>query len=183
MIKAKKFIDRGYEFDAIPKRKSKYKPFAYVCLFLALIPIISYFIFNGTTLVLAIISMFTDMNANSLETMQWAGFENFARLFQDTRFWKSWGVTLILATSQFVTLFIALIITIAMRYSMKSVRFQPTASAYVKSGSMNVTEARDLFLYSHVDRRVRQKESSSGGGSKTHTSSSGRSHGGGGGKF
>lgn len=88
-----------------------------------------------------------------------------------------------LSRALLIGLFIALIITIAMRYSMKSVRFQPTASAYVKSGSMNVTEARDLFLYSHVDRRVRQKESSSGGGSKTHTSSSGRSHGGGGGQF
>lgn len=81
-----------------------------------------------------------------------------------------------------IGLFIAVIITLAMRYSMKSVRFQPTASAYVKSGSMHVTEARDLFLYSHVDRRVREKSSSSGG-SRTHTSSSGRTHGGGGGKF
>lgn len=96
-----------------------------------------------------------------------------------------------------IGLFIAIIITAAMRYSMKSVRFQPTASAYIKNGSMNVTKAKDLFLYSHVDRRVREKSSSSGGskthtsssgrshggGSKTHTSSSGSSHGGGGGKF
>lgn len=82
-----------------------------------------------------------------------------------------------------IGLFIAVIITLAMRSSMKSVHFQPAAAAYVKSGSMNVTEAKDLFLYSHVDRRVREKSSSSGGGSKTHTSSSGRSHGGGGGKF
>lgn len=122
MLTAKKFIDSGYEFDPIPKKKSRYKPFAYVCLFLAFIPIISYFVFNGTTLVLAVISMFTDMNANSLETMTWVGFDNFAKLFQDTRFWKSWGVTLILATSQFVTLFIALIIAYLLEQKVKGAK-------------------------------------------------------------
>ena len=81
-------------------------------------------------------------------------------------------------------LFAAGIITLAMRCSMKSVRSQPAAAAYVKRGSMHVTESRDLFLYSHIDRKVRQKESSaSHGGSRTHTSSSGRTHGGRGGKF
>ena len=68
--------------------------------------------------------------------------------------------------------------------SRKEPRVLPTAAAYVKRGSMNVTQARDLYLYSHVDRQVRQKESSSsGGGSRTHRSSSGRTHGGRGGKF
>ena len=89
-----------------------------------------------------------------------------------------------LSRALFIGLFFAVIITLVMRYSMKSVRFQPTAAAYVKRGSMNVTQARDLYLYSHVDRQVRQKESSSsGGGSRTHRSSSGRTHGGRGGKF
>ncbi len=83
-----------------------------------------------------------------------------------------------------IGLFAAVIITLAMRYSMKSVRFEPAAAAYVKRGSMQVTESRDLFLYAHTDKRVRQKESSgSGGGSRTHTSSSGRTHGGRGGTF
>ncbi|MDE7184029.1 MAG: TPM domain-containing protein [Lachnospiraceae bacterium] len=80
-------------------------------------------------------------------------------------------------------LFAAVMITLIMRCSMKSVRLQPTATAYVKRGSMHVTESRDLFLYSHVDRSMRQEQRSSGGGSQTHTSSSGRTHGGRGGKF
>ncbi len=88
-----------------------------------------------------------------------------------------------LSRALLIGLLIAVIVTATMCYNMKSVRFQPAASAYIKSGSMNVTEKRDLFLYSHVDRTVRQKSSSSGGGSSTHTSSSGKSHGGGGGKF
>lgn len=82
-----------------------------------------------------------------------------------------------------IGLFLAVITTVVMRFNMKSVQSQPTASAYIKNGSMHVTESRELFLYSHVDRKVRQKESSSSGGSKTHVSSSGRTHGGGGRKF
>lgn len=80
----------------------------------------------------------------------------------------------------------ALVITLLMKSKMKSVRFQPAAAEYIKNGSMRVTESRDLFLYSHVDRRAKPKNDSSShssSGSHTHSSSSGRSHGGGGGKF
>ena len=65
---------------------------------------------------------------------------------------------------------------------LKTVRRQAEAAEYVKTGSMKVTQSRDLFLYKHIDRHAKPKESTSGG-SRTHTSSSGRTHGGGGGKF
>ena len=77
---------------------------------------------------------------------------------------------------------VALIVTGIMKGKLKTVRFQSAAASYVKDGSMNVTESRDMFLYTHVSRTPRPKESSSGG-SSTHTSSSGSMHGGGGGKF
>lgn len=76
---------------------------------------------------------------------------------------------------------IALIVTLVMKSKLKSVHSQPAASHYVKDGSMNVTIHRDMFLYSHIDRRKR--ETSSSGGSSTHRSSSGSAHGGRGGKF
>lgn len=76
----------------------------------------------------------------------------------------------------------ALIITGRMKGKLKTVRHQTEATDYVKTGSMKVTQSRDLFLYKHIDRHAKPKESSSGG-SRTHTSSSGRTHGGGGGKF
>lgn len=78
---------------------------------------------------------------------------------------------------------IALVVTGVMKGKLKTVRFQPAAGSYVKASSMNVTESRDMFLYTHVDRRARPKETSSSGGSGTHISSSGMTHGGGGGKF
>ena len=77
---------------------------------------------------------------------------------------------------------VAKVVTGIMKGKLKTVRFQAGAGSYVKAGSMNVTESRDLFLFANVTRSPRPKESSSGG-SSTHTSSSGSSHGGGGGKF
>lgn len=79
---------------------------------------------------------------------------------------------------------LALIAVLAMKGQLKSVRFQAAASDYMKRNSLNVTESKDIYLYSTVSRHARPKSnSSSGGGSRTHTSSSGARHGGGGGKF
>lgn len=75
---------------------------------------------------------------------------------------------------------VAFIATAIMKGKLKSVRYQAAAKDYLVSGSMKVTESRDIFLYRNVTRRAKPKESS---GSSTHTSSSGRSHGGGGGSF
>lgn len=61
---------------------------------------------------------------------------------------------------------------------LKSVRSQPAASCYVRSGSMVLTQNRDVFLYRNVTRTEKPKDDSSSSGG-THTSSSGRSHGGG----
>ncbi len=74
--------------------------------------------------------------------------------------------------------------------NLKSVRFQPSASSYVKPGTMSVSDSSDLFLYSTMTRTPRPKhddDSSSGsmhmGGSTVHMSSSGTMHGGTSGKF
>lgn len=76
---------------------------------------------------------------------------------------------------------LALIIVGIMKSELKTVRFQAAANIYVKPGSMNITESRDMFLYHTVTRSEKPKNNSSG--SSTHTSSSGETHGGGGGKF
>ena len=87
-----------------------------------------------------------------------------------------------LLISHGIGLVVAFVVTQVMKSQLKSVRFQPEASNYIKAGSMHVTQSRDLFLYKHIDRRAKPKESESGG-SSTHVSSSGSTHGGGGGKF
>lgn len=78
---------------------------------------------------------------------------------------------------------VAAMVTSRMKRKLQTVRFQSAANSYVKANSLNVTESRDLFLYTQVARHEKPKETSSSGGSSTHTSSSGSTHGGGGGKF
>lgn len=58
---------------------------------------------------------------------------------------------------------------------LKSVRAKAAAADYVRAGSMNLKQDKDVFLYHTVTRTPKPKESSG----STHTSSSGRSHGGG----
>lgn len=74
----------------------------------------------------------------------------------------------------------AWIVTGSMKAKLKTVRQQAKADDYIASGSLQLTHSRDLFLYTHLDRREKPKPDS---GSSTHTSSSGTTHGGGGGKF
>ena len=59
---------------------------------------------------------------------------------------------------------------------MSNVAYAPSADAYLKDDSVDITESNDLFLYTTETRRPKPKKSSSGGGG-------GGSHGGGGGKF
>lgn len=83
--------------------------------------------------------------------------------------------------SLIVGIAIAVIIVGGMKAELKTVRFQPEAKNYIKDGSLNITQSRDLFLYRTVSRTERSEDKDSG--SSTHTSSSGTTHGGGGGKF
>lgn len=82
-----------------------------------------------------------------------------------------------LTVSLVIGLVIALIVVLIMKGQLKSVRRKDAAGDYVRSGSMQVTQAYDFFLYRNVSRQKKPESSS------THSGSSGRSHGGGGGKF
>ena len=92
---------------------------------------------------------------------------------------EPFDVVIWLVISLAIGFVVALIVTGVMRAKLKSVRSKYQASDYVRAGSMAVTESRDFFLYRHVTRTPKPKDTGSG----THISSSGRSHGGGGGKF
>ena len=84
-----------------------------------------------------------------------------------------------------IGLVLAWVIVGVMKSRLRSVAFQENAASYVREGSMNLTNQRELFLYRDVHRteHVEEKDSDGSGGSSTHTSSSGTTHGGGGGSF
>lgn len=69
-----------------------------------------------------------------------------------------------------------------MKSKLKSVRSKAAASDYVRPGSMNLTQNRDVFLFANVTKTPIPRDNSSrsgGGGGGFHTGSSGTSHGGG----
>ena len=70
---------------------------------------------------------------------------------------------------------VAGIAVLIMRGTMNTARKQSGAGEYVRNGSYHLTLHQDIFLYSHVSKTPKPKNTSS--------SSGGRSHGGGGGKF
>ena len=80
---------------------------------------------------------------------------------------KNYGKTIAICMG--VGMLIGLIAVAIMASMMKTVRSQSGAADYVRSGSMHLTNQRDIFLYSHVTRTPRPKSNasgSSGGGSR-----------------
>lgn len=83
-------------------------------------------------------------------------------------------------------LIVALIVVSSMKSQLKSVGMQRGAANYVRRGSFNITQSRDIYLYRNVTRTARPKDTPSShhsGGSTVHRSSSGHSFGGRGGRF
>jgi len=66
------------------------------------------------------------------------------------------------------------VVALVLKKQLKSVRQQKQANVYIKSGSMQITASRDLFLYREVSRTQKQSSNSSGSGSSRNV---------GGGKF
>ena len=72
---------------------------------------------------------------------------------------------------------VGLIVALILKAQLKSVHQQSEANVYVKSGSLKLNTQRDIFLYRHVTRREKPKESSSS--SRSSGGGSSRSRGGG----
>ena len=110
----------------LPKKKKKWTPQAVGGLFLALIPLIGFLIFSGFPIIVSFISLFADVDLTYLDDgFIWNNFEGFKIVFvnhyaENTQiayniagyFYKACGITLWLASMQFVTLAIALVISV-----------------------------------------------------------------------
>ena len=103
-----------------PQKKRKWSPQAIVGLILALIPLIGFLIFSGFPLIISFIALFCDVDFYQLGGFTWNGFEGFKVIFSPaysvptyglnmaSYFYKACGITVWLASVQFVTLLIAL---------------------------------------------------------------------------
>ena len=116
-------------------------------------------------------------------------FEEFIRLAQkevkrerDSEVLDFGEILIRIAISVVIGMGLAFIPVTVMKKKLNNVAMKNEASDYMKRNQIQMTEQRDMFLYSTMSRRRKPQESSSrsGGG---HIGSSGRSHGGGGGRF
>lgn len=73
------------------------------------------------------------------------------------------GATLI--TALVIGIVVGVIVAFILKGQLKSVRQQRQADVYIKSGSMQLTASRDLFLYRQVSRTKKANTNSSGSGS------------------
>lgn len=76
---------------------------------------------------------------------------------------------------------VAAIVLFILYKQMKNVAMKATADDYLKKDSLKVTQSRDVYLYTHTDRRAKPKNN--GDKSSMRSSSSGRSFRSGGGSF
>lgn len=91
------------------KKKRRFRKEWIWCYIAIGLPFFGYIVFNMFPIIVSFCSMFCDANTYDFASMQWNNFANFQRFISDTKFWKSLGITLVLTLSQFVSLFIALI--------------------------------------------------------------------------
>ena len=94
------------------KKKHVWTKETIFALVVVLIPIIGYVVFNGFPVALSFGLLFSNIEGFDISTMTWNNFANFTTVFSDDRFWKSIWITLWIASTQLVTLAIALVISV-----------------------------------------------------------------------
>lgn len=114
--------------NAVNKRKptKRFNKMYLFCWAGASIPLLGFLLFSGFPLVVSFMAMFRDMERNNIDTMQWNDFANFIRFGTDERVWIALRNTVILACSQFVSLFIAIAIAAFLSQNVKGSRLFQT---------------------------------------------------------
>lgn len=93
-----------------PKRRRPFRKEWLWCYLAIGLPLFGFFFFNAFPIVISFAAMFCDANTYDFGSMQWNAFANFSEFFHDAKFLKSLGITFWLACSQFVSLFLAVIV-------------------------------------------------------------------------
>lgn len=113
--------------NSLKKNKRKWRKEHYFSLFLATIPLLGFFVFNGLPLVISFIGMFCNVDLHDLQNIQWNNFEGFKSVFipghanqlfyfdLSKYFYKAVLVTLWIASAQFVSLAISMFIATLLR--------------------------------------------------------------------
>ena len=102
----------GVKTMNFPRKKHVWTKETVFALIVVLIPLIGYVVFNGLPVALSFSLLFSEIEGFDISTIKWNNFANFQTVFGDERFWKSIWITLWIASTQLVTLAIALVISV-----------------------------------------------------------------------
>ena len=118
-------VSASSEGKLLPNKKKQWTVSSVTSMLLALIPLIGFVLFSGVTLVVSFIIMFSDADLYNLQQgFSWNNFEGFKAVFVSgwantnlalnisKYFYRACGITLWVASTQFVTLAIALAISV-----------------------------------------------------------------------
>lgn len=109
------------------KKKNQWKKESKIAIVVACIPLLGFIIFNGFPLIISFIGMFCNIDLYDLTNIQWNNFEGFKSVFLDRHaynlfyfdlskyFYKSVWITVWIASTQIITLLIALFIASLLR--------------------------------------------------------------------
>ncbi len=109
------------------RKRSKWKKDSILALIVALIPLVGFAIFNGFPLIISFIGMFCNVDLYDLSMIQWNNFEGFKSVFIPGHAWelfyydlskyfyKACAITVWIASTQLVTLVIALVMATLLR--------------------------------------------------------------------
>ena len=120
-------MERKKKAAEVANKKKKWKPEQKIALVVALIPLMGFVIFNGFPLVISFIGMFCNVDLYDLGNIHWNNFEGFKSVFIPRHafelfyfdlskyFYKAVKITIWVASTQIVTLLIALFIATLLR--------------------------------------------------------------------
>ena len=109
------------------KKKTQWRKESKIALVVACIPLLGFIVFNGFPLIISFIGMFCNIDLYDLTNIQWNNFEGFKSVFIDRHaynlfyfdlskyFYKSVWITVWIASTQLITLVIALFIATLLR--------------------------------------------------------------------
>ena len=113
--------------QGLQKRKTKWRKEQIFAMVVASIPLLGFIVFNGFSLVISFIGMFCNVDLHDLGNIQWNNFEGFKSVFIPRHAWnlfyfdlskyfyKAVLITLWIASTQLVTLAIAMFIASLLR--------------------------------------------------------------------
>ncbi len=82
-------------------------------------PLIGFLLFSAVPVCIALVTMFCEMNGMNIMTIHWNSFANFAKVFSDTTFWRSFLVSLEMTVAHIIGLLISILIAAILSQKIK----------------------------------------------------------------